>query len=199
MLKRERWLGKETVTLLAASAALFAGVVWCAFSRPAERTVGQVLVRAGRPRSVDIPELWAPPGPIPKVYLAGRRPNPFLPVEEGMPELDIPLDVEDAGQTGGGTREDDNVEFAGGGGDKPTDDQAQRRAYVAKASYGVTGGRRLGLLRSEKGDYFVVCEGEAVPRLGLNVVRVAGSVIIVENEEGERFRHFLKRASGVTE
>ena len=61
------------------------------------------------------------------------------------------------------------------------------RIEVGRVGQGGSGGRTVFAVK-EDGRYIAVREGEELPGLGVKLVRATKSVVIVENEEGRRFR-----------
>ena len=58
---------------------------------------------------------------------------------------------------------------------------------VGRVEVGGSGGRTVFVVK-EDGRYIAVREGEELPDLGVRVVRATKSVVVVENEKGQRFR-----------
>lgn len=183
MLRRERWFRKETAVLIAASAALFASVTWCAFSGPRKRPWGKVAVCARLPGRWRWSEDRDTPPPPP----GGR--DPFRPkdADSTVPEDPGPA-VPPVPPQGG----DDPP--------PPPSDEPWTSPVDVWGTYSIRGGEVRAFIRSETGKLYTVRDGDEIRELRIRVVRVTDSVVLIENEKGERLRlKDLIRPAGVKE
>ena len=202
MLKRTRWLNAEVGVFLASSSFLFIGVLWYAFSGPEQKEWGPVAVRTGSP---DWPDLTIDPSQgtaVLRRYKSGKRQNPFLPLQRRAVDIGrIKPKVMGPGRTNilpkkpkptkakrpppKPKREKKKPD--------PKDERKTPKPWEkpmhVKGAWRVVGGQTVAIFESkETGEKWSVREGDEIAELGVKVVKVTPSVIIVENEKGERFR-----------
>lgn len=199
MLKRERWLNKEVGVFLGSSTFLFCGVLWCAFSGPPLREWDPVSVRTGSPDWVDLALETSEGREVLLRYRSGRRQNPFLPVRRRAiaigpikPRL-RPLRPTDIfpKRPGKVKPPPPKPELEKKKPEPKVVKQAKpwEMPMEVKGAWSLEGGETFALFESkETGEYWNVREGDEIAELGVKVVKVTPTIIIVENEKGERLR-----------
>ena len=189
MLRRKRWFRKETAVLVAASAALFASVTWCAFSGSRKRPWGKVAVCAKLPGRCLRPEDAGVRPPVP----GGR--DPFRPPKKEKPPPVI--------KGPGPTVEPPHVQEGGGAPPPPPPppvDEPWKSPVDVWGTYSIRGGEIRALIRSETGKLYTVRDGDEIHDLRLKVVKVRDSVLLIENDRGEQLRlKDLIRPAGMKE
>ena len=200
MLKREQWLNKEVGIFLASSTFLFCGVVWCAFSGPGLREWDPVSVRTDSPDWVDLALETSEGKGVLGRYMSGRRQNPFLPLQRrGIHIGPIRTRVKPTRDIGISAKKPRKVK------PPPPKPKSKRKKPKPKAgkqppkpwekpmnlrgAWSLEGGPTFALFESkETGEYWNVREGDEIAELGVKVIKVTPTIIIVENEKGERLR-----------
>lgn len=201
MLKREKWLNREVGVFLGASVFLFLGVLWCALSGPGQRNWGPVAVGAASSEWDDL-ALETREGPeVLRRHKSGRRPNPFLPLErhalaigrigpkvKRVPRTNIrpkaaPPKVKPPPPKPKLKKKPEPPKVV------RQDLKPWEKTMNVKGAWSIEGGPTFAFFESkETGEYWNVREGDEIAELGVKVVKVTPSIIIVENEKGERFR-----------